>query len=366
MDHRTEQFLVHMGPQHPSTHGVLRLDLTLDGERILGCEPVIGYLHSSLEKLAEKRTYVQYIPFSDRYDYLSSMHNNWLYCRAIETRLGIEVPRRAEYLRVLVAELQRIASHLVFIGTFGNDLGAWTLFLYAFRERELIIDLFQAISGGRLLYNYMRFGGVKADLTPDFEQKTREFVALLPGRLDEYDRLFTQNRIMVARTRGLGVLTPEVAFAYGCTGPNLRASGVGYDLRRVRPYGVYPEFDFDVCTAEEGDSHARFRMRVAECRQSLRIIEQCLDGLPSGPVRAKTPRVVKLPPGEAYTALESSRGELGCYLVSDGSDTAYRLKWRGPSFANLQVLPELVRGHLVADVIAVLGSIDLVVPEVDR
>jgi NADH-quinone oxidoreductase subunit D len=366
MERQREQLLVHMGPQHPSTHGVLRLDVTLDGERVMGCQPVIGYLHSSLEKLAEKRTYIQYMPFTDRYDYLSSMHNNWVYCRAIEELLGLEVPRRAEYLRVLLSELQRIASHLVFIGTFGNDLGAWTLFLYAFRERELIINLFEAVSGGRLLYNFMRIGGLKNDLTPDFERQTREFLALMPGRLDEYDRLFTQNRIVIARTRDVGRLDPDAALAYGCSGPTLRASGVDYDLRKARPYSIYPELDFEVCIAEECDSHARFRMRIAECHQSLRLIEQCLDGLPEGPVRAKTPRSIKPPEGEVYAAIESSRGELGCYLVSDGSDTPYRLKWRAPSFANLQAIPEMVTGHLVADIVAVLGSIDLVVPEVDR
>ncbi len=361
-----EQILLHMGPQHPSTHGVLRLDVTLDGEVVVDCLPVIGYLHSSLEKLAEKRTYVQYVPFTDRYDYLASMHNNFVYCRAVEQLLGLEVPARAEWIRTLVNELQRIASHLVWLGTFGNDLGAWTVFLYCFRERELIIDLFEAISGGRLLYNYLRIGGLKNDLTPDFAEKARAFCKLMPGRLDELDRLFSTNRIFLARTREIGVLEPETALAYGCSGPTLRGSSVSYDLRKARPYGVYDQLDFEVPIRTGGDCLARYQVRLEEMRQSLRMVEQCLDGLPSGPIQAKVPRVIKPPEGEAYAAIESPRGILGCYLVSDGSNRPWRLKWRAPSYNNLMAFPEMVRAHLVADIVAILGSIDIVVPEIDR
>ena len=365
----TEELVVNMGPQHPSTHGVLRLVVTLDGELVIDCVPHIGYLHSSLEKICENRTYAQIVPFTDRFDYLGSLANNFCYVRAVEQLAGIEVNRRVEYLRVLMAELQRISSHLVWLGTYGLDLGATTVFLYCFREREVLLDLLESVTGQRLLYNYMRIGGLRNDLPAGFIEKLRDFLGYFPSRIDEYDRLFTGNRIFLARTRGVGILSPEEAVAYAISGPIARGSGLNIDLRRTDPYSVYPELEFEVPVHTENDSLARYLVRVEELRQSVRIALQCLDVLEKmerEPVEVKVGRAIKPPAGEVYVHVESPRGELGCYLVSDGGPQPLRMHWRAPSFANLQALPTMVRGGLVADIVTVLGSLDIVLGDVDR
>ncbi len=362
----TEEYYLNMGPQHPSTHGVLRLVLRLDGEVVLDARPDIGYLHRGIEKIAENRTYTQFIPFVDRLDYVSAMPGEQGYCMAVEKLLGVQVPPRAEYLRVIVAELNRIASHIVWFGPFAMDLGAITPFLYAFREREIIIDLLESISGQRLTYNYMKIGGVRFDAPEGFIAKAKEFCSYFKPKINEYENLLTENVIFLNRTKNIGILTKEMAIDYGCTGPVLRGSGVQYDVRKDCPYGVYSEIDFDIPTGKNGDSWDRYKVRIEEMRQSTRIIEQALDKLPEGPVMADVPRVIKPPVGEVYSRVESSRGDLGFFISSDGSANPYRLKIRAPSFSNLSVLPELVRGLRVADVVAVLGSIDIVLGDVDR
>jgi len=365
----TEELVVNMGPQHPSTHGVLRLVVTLDGELVVDCVPHIGYLHSSLEKICENRTYAQIVPFTDRFDYLAALANNLCYVRAVEQLAGIEVSERVEYIRVLMAEIQRIVSHLVWLGTYGLDLGATTVFLYCFREREVLLDLLESVTGQRLLYNYLRIGGLRNDLPPGFTEKLRDFLGYFPGRIDEYDRLFTKNRIFLARTRGVGILSPEDAIAYAVSGPTARGSGLRIDLRRSDPYSVYPELEFEVPVDDANDCLGRYLVRVEEMRQSIRLCLQCLDHLEKmerTPVEVKVGRAIKPPPGEVYARVESPRGELGCYLVSDGSTQPTRLHWRAPSFANLQALPIMVRGGLMADIVAVLGSIDIVLGDVDR
>jgi NADH-quinone oxidoreductase subunit D len=365
----TEELIVNMGPQHPSTHGVLRLVLTLDGELVIDCVPHIGYLHSSLERICENRTYVQIVPFTDRFDYLGSLANNLCYVRAVERLAGIEVSERVETIRVLMAELQRIVSHLVWLGTYGLDLGATTVFLYCFREREVLLDLIESATGQRLLYNYMRIGGLRNDLPAAFGEKLRDFLGYFPSRIDEYDRLFTKNRIFVARTRGVGMLEPEDAISYAVSGPTARGSGLRMDLRRDDPYSIYPELDFGVPVFDGKDCLARYLVRVQEMRESVGIALQCLDRLDrmeKTPVEVKVTKAVRPPAGEVYMRTESPRGELGCYLVSDGSTQPTRMHWRAPSFANLQALPIMVRGGLVADIVAVLGSIDIVLGDVDR
>ncbi len=362
----TEHVTLNMGPQHPSTHGVLRLELDLEGEVVLACRPVIGYLHRGLEKLGEARTYPQFIPYTDRLDYLSSASNNLAYVQAVEKLMGLEVPERAQYLRVLALELNRIASHLIFLATFANDLAATTLFLYGVREREFIMDLFESWVGARLTQSVMRIGGVMADLPEGFLAQARAFLKLLPGRLDEYDRLLTGNRIFEVRTRGVGILPPEVALDAGCSGPTLRGSGVAYDLRRAAPYEVYDRLQFDVVTNSGCDCLGRYLVRTGELRQSVRILEQCLDQLPEGEYCAKVPRVLRPPAGEAYGRVESPRGEFGCYVVSDGGTTPARVRLRAPSFFHIAALPQLLAGWKVGDVIAILGSIDIVLGEVDR
>jgi NADH-quinone oxidoreductase subunit D len=355
-----------MGPQHPSTHGVLRLELTLEGEVVVDCRPVIGYLHRGVEKIGEARTYPQFLPYTDRLDYLSSASNNAAYVLAVEKLMGLEVPERAKYLRVIALELNRIASHLVFLATFGNDLAATTAFLYAIRERELIMDLFEMWVGARLTQSTFKLGGVSDDVPEGFVQQARDFCRLLPGRVDEYDRLLTGNRIFEARTRGVGLLPPEVALDYACSGPTLRGSGVAFDLRRAAPYEMYDRLDFDVVTHSSCDCLGRYLVRMQEMRQSVRILQQCLDQLPEGEVRAKVGRVVKPPAGEAYGRVESPRGEFGCYVVSDGGTSPRRVRLRAPSFFHLAVLPQMLRGWKVGDVVAILGSIDIVLGEVDR
>jgi NADH-quinone oxidoreductase subunit D len=365
-DLRTEEIFVNMGPQHPSTHGVLRLVLTIAGETVVDCDPVIGYLHSSLEKIAERKTYRQYTTYSDRYDYLNSLGNNLLYCQAVERLLGLEVTPRCQYIRVIMAELNRLASHLLYFAAIGVDLGATTVFLHCFREREAIITLLEHTTGQRLLYNYLRIGGLRNDLAPDFEAGVREFLSYFPQRIEEYNNLYTRNRILRARMEGIGVLSQEKALEYGCSGPVLRGSGLAYDMRRIEAYSAYPDLEFDIPTQPYGDCMSRHLVRVEEMRQSVNIVRQALDKLPRGPVNAKAPRVIRPPAGEVFERVESPRGELGCFIQSDGSDKPYRLHWRGPSFYNLQAYRDMVRGHLIADAVAILASVDIVLADIDR
>lgn len=362
----TEEIQINMGPQHPSTHGVLRLVLTLDGEVVKDVVPHIGYLHRGSEKLAERHSYPQYITHTDRWDYLDGMHNNQLWCMAIEKMMGIEVPERAEYLRVLVMELNRIASHLLWWGCFGLDIGAMSAFLYCMREREQILDLFELLCGARLTYTCMRIGGMGYDLPPGWVERCRRVLIDVERTTDENDRLLTGNEIFLVRTRGVGILEKEVAIEYGCSGPVLRGSGVPFDIRRANPYSVYDRFDFDIPTADTRDCLGRYLVRVEEIRQSLQIIRKALDQLPGGEIVAKTPKILKPPAGEVYTHIESARGARGIHVVSDGSPNPYRVRMRAPSFVHLQALPHMMRGWKVADSVAILGSIDIVLGDVDR
>ncbi len=364
---RTEPFVLNMGPVHPSTHGVFRMRATLDGEVVIDIEPVFGYLHRGIEKLAEQRTYTGIIPLTDRLDYISSMNNNLAYCLAVEKLAGIRVPEHAEYIRVIMAELQRIAALLIAVGAFLNDCGAYfTPFLYMFRERERIVDLFEMASGQRLTYNYMRVGGVSQDLPEEFLPALHKFMAMMPRFLDEYDQLLMQNEILIARARGVGILTREQAINSSVSGPVLRASGVKWDIRKADPYSVYDRFDFDVPTQTNGDCYDRYRQRVEEMRQSLRIIRQAMEQIPPGPVKADVPHLVRPPAGEAYARIEAPKGELGFYLVSDNSIAPYRCHIRPPSLINLTALRDMVRGWKVADLIIIFGSIDITVGEIDR
>jgi len=363
----TDELVINMGPQHPSTHGVLRVVLRLDGERVVDCDVVIGYLHRGIEKLSEARDYTQIVLLTDRMDYLAAITNNVGYVETVEKMMGLEVPRRALYLRVVMSELQRIASHLVWLGTHALDLGAGTVFLYCFRERELILDLFEEYCGARLTYNSMRVGGMPQDIPPGWEQKVREFCTLLETKIVDYETLLTQNRIWLERTRNVGVISGPDAIAIGLSGPSLRASGVRRDIRKDEPYGAYSEFEFDIPLGMRGDTYDRYLCRMEELYQSIRIIRQGLDGLPEGPVMGKVPRLIKPPAGETYHAIEAPKGELGYFIASDGKSLSpYRFRVRPPSFCNLQALRQLVRGHLVADVVALIGTIDIVLGEVDR
>lgn len=362
------EMLLNMGPQHPSTHGVLRVALKLEGEVVTGVTPDLGYLHRGVEKLAEHRTYPQFIILTDRDDYLCAMLNNWAYCLSVEKLMNLTIPPRAEYIRVIAGELNRIASHLLFVGTFGIDVGAFTPFLYAFgREREIVLDLFEQLCGARITYNYIRIGGVMADLPVGWTDKVRRFTVHMRKCLKEYDDLLSYNPIFLDRTKGVGILTKEKALSYGVTGPNLRASGVNLDLRKQAPYGVYSQFQFDVPLGEKGDCWDRYMVRRNEIEQSCRIVDQALDKLPEGDALGKAPKVNLRPPaGEAYGQLEGARGWLGVYLVSDGGTSPYRLHIRAPSFINLAALQDMLVGWKVADVVAILGSIDIVLGEVDR
>lgn len=363
------EMLLNMGPQHPSTHGVLRVVLRLDGEMVTQAVPDLGYLHRGVEKLAENRTYPQFIILTDRDDYLCAMLNNWSYCMAVEKLMKVEIPERADYLRLIAGELNRIASHLLFIGTFGIDIGAFTPFLYAFgREREMILDLFEQLCGARITYNYVRIGGVSNDVPEGWIDKAKKFVQHMKGCLKEYDNLLSYNPIFMDRTKGIGVLAKAKAISYGITGPNLRASGVPLDLRKQAPYGLYSKFQFDVPVRQNGDCWDRYMVRRDEIEQSCRILDQALDSFPSaGEILGKVPRAnLRPPPGEAYAQLEGARGWLGVYLVSDGGLSPYRLHVRAPSFINLAALQEILVGWKVADVVAILGSIDIVLGEVDR
>jgi NADH-quinone oxidoreductase subunit D len=363
----TNELVLNMGPQHPSTHGVLRVVLRLDGERVVGSDIVIGYLHRGIEKLCEHRDWAQIVLITDRMDYVAAASNNLGYCETVEKLMSLEVPRRARYIRTIMVELQRIASHCLWLGTHAMDLGAMTVFLYAFRERELVLDLFEEYCGARLTYNAMRIGGLPLDIPTGWDRKLREFCNVFETKVPEYEELLTQNRIWLERTRGIGVISGADAIAIGLTGPALRGSGVARDVRKAEPYAAYDELEFDVPVGSAGDTYDRYLVRVEEFRQSIRIIRQALDGLPEGPIIGKVPRLIKPPAGETYHAIESPKGELGYFIVSDGkSNVPYRFRVRPPSFCNLQALPRLIQGHLVSDVVALIGSIDIVVGEVDR
>lgn len=363
---RTEEMILNVGPQHPSTHGVFRLIVKIDGETIKESIPVMGYLHRGTEKLAENLTYTQIIPYTDRLDYLSSMTNNYVLCHAVETMMGLEIPEKAEYLRVIVMELNRVASHLVWWGTYLLDIGAIGPFLYAFRDRETIINLFNEISGARLTYNYMRIGGVKWDAPPGWIDKAKEFVQYLKKELANYHLLVSGNEIFISRLTGIGTYDRQMALDYSLSGVMLRCTGENWDIRKNEPYSIYDRFDFDVPVSTDGDCMARYHLRLQEIEQSLRILEQALDQFPSeGEVIGKVPRVIRPPAGEAYVRIEAPRGELGVYIASQGKDRPWRMKLRRPSFVNLQILPTLLKGVNMSNMVAILGSIDIVVGEVD-
>jgi len=358
---------INMGPQHPSTHGVFRMILTLDGETVVACRPVMGYLHRSVEKLAESRTYLQDVIFTDRLDYLAPMTTNLPFAMATERLAGIQVPERAEYIRVIMCELQRFASHCVAIGTFASDAGAFfTPMMYTFRERERILDIFDQACGARMTVSYIRYGGVARDLPDEAIDVIRGFVDDMDRNVDEFESMLTSNEIFKARTQQIGILPADVAIAYSITGPMLRGSGVAYDVRRAEPYSVYDRLEFDIPTRQTGDCYDRYMVRVAEMRQSRRILQQALRDLPGGPVMGKVPRVFRPAKGFAYARTESPKGEIGFYVESDGKTEPYRFHIRAPSFINLGVLSRLVVGHKVADAVVILGSIDIVMGEVDR
>ena len=386
-----ETMLLNMGPQHPSTHGVLRVLLELDGETIVSTIPDIGYLHTGIEKNIEAKTYIKAAVMSDRLDYMNNLGNNLAYSMAVEKLVDLDVPERAQSIRVILAELERINSHLVWVGTFGLDLAAMSMFLYAFREREMILDIKELISGQRMMTTYIRPGGVWRDVPVEFEAAVRNFLAYFPKRIDEYEALLTKNPLFLDRLLGVGKLDAATALQHGVTGPMLRASGVNWDLRKARPYMGYEQYDFNVPVASEGDTYARYIVRIQEFRESLKIIEQALNKLPMGPVRSDNRKFIppprselgvsmealihhfklwtegfSAPKGSVYSAIESPRGELGVYLEGDGGPKPYRCHWRTPSFDNLSVLPKIVKGHLVADLVAVLASVDIVLGDIDR
>ncbi len=386
-----ETMLLNMGPQHPSTHGVLRLLLELDGEVIVNAIPDIGFLHTGVEKNMEAKTYQKAEVMCDRLDYMNTVGNNLSYCLAVEKLVDLDVPERAQAIRVILTELQRIASHLVWVGTFGLDLAAMSMFLYAFRERELILDILELCSGQRMMTTYIRPGGLWRDVPVEFEAAVRNFIKIFPKRVDEYENLLTKNPIFLDRLLGIGKLTKETALSHGVTGPSLRASGVNWDLRKARPYCGYEQYDFNVPVRTEGDTYARYLVRIQEFRESLKIVEQALNKLPMGPVRSDNRKFVPPPRSEIgvsmeslihhfklwtegfpapkasiYSAVESPRGELGVYLEGDGGPKPYRVHWRTPSFDNLSVIPKIVKGHLVADLVGILASIDIVLGDIDR
>jgi NADH-quinone oxidoreductase subunit D len=361
-----ETFVLNLGPQHPAAHGVLRVLMTMDGEWITRAEPVIGYIHRMHEKMGENRTWAKFLPNTSRIDYLSAMHYTHAYVGAVERAAKIEVPARAEYIRVITSELNRIASHMVWWGALLSDLGGLTPFLYAFDDRELILDLLEGICGARLTYCYYRFGGLCNDVDDDFLQGARAFVKHMPPRLKMYRDLVTDNIILRKRLTGIGPINAEMCRKYGATGPVIRGAGVAYDVRTAEPYSVYPKFDFKIPVYPEGDSMARYLVRMDEMEQSLRIIEQALDQLPGGPVMGKVARVLKLPPGDYCYAVEAARGRFMVRIVSDGKDTPYRLKLRTPSFSNLSLYEEASKGMILPDALAMMGSLDLVIPDIDR
>jgi len=390
---QTKELTINMGPQHPATHGVLRLVLGLDGETVVKCTPYIGYLHRGVEKLGENRTYLTALPLTDRLDYISAMANNQGYCLAVERLFGIEAPERAKYIRTMVSEMSRISSHILWLGTHALDIGAMTVFLYAFREREWLLDLFEMLCGARLTTSYARIGGVRNDVSQEFIDSLYKFTGEFPGRVEEYETLIDQNRIWLKRTKGIGVIEADEAVNWGLTGPTLRGSGVSYDVRKHAPYDAYDKVEFDVPVGKAGDVYDRYRCRMEEFRQSNRIIRQCIERLPVGPVMAPDAPKFTLPPkdsvlksmesmihhfvlitkgpmaapeGELYSAVEAPKGELGFYFVSDGSGRPYRMRVRAPSFVHASVIPRLCEGSLIADVIANIGTVDIVLGECDR
>lgn len=389
---QAQTMVLNMGPQHPSTHGVLRVVLELNGETVVKARPEIGYLHTGIEKSCEALTYSQAITLTDRIDYLAPLSNNLGYCLAVEKLLGLEAPKRAQYIRVLLTELTRLNSHLVWLGTHAMDLGATSVMLYCFREREEILKIFEMVSGQRMMTSYFRIGGLALEPPPGWLECVGRFIDMLPSRIEEYENLLTRNRIWLMRTQGIGILEAKDAIALGVSGPMLRAAGVAYDVRKFFPYSSYEEFSFDIPTRKEADSYARYLVRVAEMRESLKIIRQAMDKIPpDGPIRAEAPGIIppqrekmktemealiyhfKIftegfapPPGEVYQRVESPRGEVGYFVVSDGSPKPYRVKVRAPSFVNLQALPRLAEGGLVADMITCIGTTDIVLGEVDR
>jgi NADH-quinone oxidoreductase subunit D len=370
-----ERLMMNMGPQHPSAHGVFRAILVLEGEKVVAVDAVIGYLHRCHEKLGETLTYVQYPSIASKTDYVAAMTSELAYVVAVEKVGKIEVPRRAQYLRVLVAELQRVASHCLWLGTWCLDMGGAlgggaTVFLYAMREREMILDLFEALTGARLLYGFHQVGGTRYDLPAGWADQCRRTIDHVAGRIDEYEAMLQNNAFFLVRTQGVGVMTPELGQAVGVSGPLIRGSGISFDLRRAEPYSSYGDFDFKIPVETAGDCYARYRVRMQEFRESIKIVRQVLDGLPDGPISSrpgvKSVGQVRIAKGEGYARVEGARGEVGCYLISDGSPKPYRMKWRGASFSNLAILPHLLPGHKVADVVAIMGSVDPVFGEVDR
>ena len=366
MDAEPIEMMVNMGPQHPSTHGVFRMVLWIDGEKVVKAEPHIGYLHRGSEKLCEGEQYAQIITLFDRLDYISNFNNELVFCSAVEKLLGLEVPERAEYVRVILCELNRIASHLLFVGTIGLDAGAMTPVMFTFRGRERIQSVFEAISGARMMHNYFRVGGLKEDLPDNFKDLIRNLLPVLRSDVEEADKLLTYNEVFIARTKGVGAIDAETAIDYGLTGPCLRACGVRYDVRIAEPYSVYDRFDFDVPVGIDGDCWERYYVRVEEMYQSLRIVEQAVAQMPGGPVSVLGRRLIRPPKGDVYVRSENPRGEIGVYLVSDGSDRPYRVKVRPPSFCNLSALRHMVKDAWLADAVVILGSLDIVLGEVDR
>ncbi len=362
---RTEQIEINVGPQHPSTHGVFRMVVSLDGEVVTKVEPKVGYLHRGLEKLAESRTYTQFIPYTDRLDYVASIQNNTTYVQTVEKLMGIEVPERAEYLRVIFMELQRISSHIIATASNSSDVGGVTPFEFCLRDREKILDLFEMSAGGRMTINMARIGGMP-EPPEEFWPALRKFVDEFPQAIDEYNGLITGNEIFQARCKGIGIITPELCEELGVTGPVLRGSGVKWDLRKNVPYGIYDRFDFDVPVGEVGDSFDRYYVRIREMEESTKIIKQAMKDIPEGPTFAKVPKLIKPPVGEVYHRGENPRGELAFYLVSDGSTKPYRLRVRGATFINIQVLSRIVPGWKFADLISILASLDIILPECDR
>ena len=357
--------ILNVGPQHPSTHGVFRLVVTIDGEQIVDADSVVGYLHRGTEKLAEDLQYTQIIPYTDRLDYLASMINNYALVHTVEYAMDLEIPARAEYLRLIVMELNRIGSHLMFIGAYLLDLGAMSPFLYAFQEREMIVQMFNEICGARLTYNYMRVGGVKWDAPPGWLDKVRDFVPHMRERFKMLSDLVSGNEIFLNRVKGIGVITQEEALNYSLSGINLRSTGFNFDLRKNRPYNLYEQFDFDIPVGTKGDCFDRYYLHLREMEQSVRIVEQAVAKIPDGPVIGKVPKLIRVPAGEYYTSIEGARGELGVYIVSDGKDKPYRMKLRRPSFVNLQILRKLLIGQSMSNLIAILGAVDIVLGEVD-
>ncbi len=388
---KRETMTINMGPQHPATHGVLRIELELEGETVIDARPIIGYLHTGIEKNMEAKTYTQALTMTDRMDYMAPMSNNLVYVGAIEKLMEVEVPPRAEYVRVIMTELTRIASHLVWLGTHAIDIGAMSMLLYCFREREKIVQMYEFVSGVRMMSSYFRVGGLANDIPAGFDKRVKDILDTFPSKIEEYEGLLTNNRIWLNRTVGVGTISAEDAIDAGLSGPLLRGSGVAWDIRKSNPYSYYDKFEFDIPTGKNGDVYDRYKVRLEEMRQSLRIVAQAVDGIPDGP-HITTDKKISLPPksetlqgmeqlihhfkivvhgfsppeGDVYFAIESPKGEIGCYIVSDGTKKPYRVHFRPPSFVNISALPKLVKGRMVADVIACIGSIDIVLGEIDR